>query len=100
MSSRSKSLPRKCCGRPGRKTNIQYLPLPPDDPKQRQPDISLARAKLDWSPKIPLAEGLKPTIAYFSSLLSAEARETAIRRKQSLLIVNPERESSLASRSA
>jgi len=95
-----KELAEEVLRQTGAKNDIQYLPLPPDDPKQRQPDISLARAKLDWSPKIPLAEGLKPTIAYFSSLLAAEVRETAIRRKGSLLIVNPERESSLASRSA
>jgi UDP-glucuronate decarboxylase len=40
-------------------------PLPQDDPKQRKPDISIAEAQLDWTPKIPLREGLKPTIAYF-----------------------------------
>ena len=95
-----KELAEEVLRQTGAKNELQYLPLPADDPKQRQPDISLARAKLDWSPKIPLTEGLKPTIAYFSNLLSAEARETTIRRKGSLLIVNPERESSLASRSA
>jgi UDP-glucuronate decarboxylase len=40
-------------------------PLPQDDPKQRKPDISIAEAQLGWTPKIPLREGLKPTIAYF-----------------------------------
>jgi UDP-glucuronate decarboxylase len=40
-------------------------PLPQDDPKQRKPDISIAEAQLGWAPKIPLREGLKPTIAYF-----------------------------------
>lgn len=44
---------------------IEYLPLPADDPKQRQPDISRARALLDWEPKISLEEGLKATIDYF-----------------------------------
>ena len=42
-------------------------PLPQDDPKQRQPDITLAREHLGWTPKVPLRDGLKPTIAYFSA---------------------------------
>ena len=41
------------------------LPLPQDDPKQRQPDISLARAKLGWEPKVSLASGLTPTVEFF-----------------------------------
>ena len=48
---------------------IILCPLPQDDPKQRQPDISLAKQQLDWTPKTPLTEGLKPTVAYFKSLL-------------------------------
>ncbi len=44
---------------------IEYLPLPADDPKQRQPDISRARDVLDWEPKISLEDGLKATIEYF-----------------------------------
>jgi UDP-glucuronate decarboxylase len=47
------------------KSRIVYRPLPQDDPKQRQPDISLARARLDWSPRVSLEDGLKETIAYF-----------------------------------
>lgn len=53
----------------GSKSKIVHKPLPQDDPKQRQPDISLARAELNWEPKIKLAEGLKTTIAYFEALL-------------------------------
>jgi UDP-glucuronate decarboxylase len=45
------------------------LPLPQDDPRQRQPNINLAKEKLAWSPKVPLREGLKPTIEYFRSNL-------------------------------
>ena len=45
-----------------------HLPLPSDDPRQRRPDISLAREKLGWQPKIELAEGLAHTIAYFRAL--------------------------------
>ena len=54
----------------GADSEIINEPLPPDDPKQRQPDISLARDKLGWEPTIPLEEGLKPTIEYFDKLLS------------------------------
>ena len=44
-------------------------PLPPDDPKQRKPDISLASKHLEWSPKIDLAKGLMPTVAFFRSIV-------------------------------
>ena len=49
----------------GSRSKIVYRPLPGDDPKQRKPDITLAKEKLDWEPKIRLEEGLKRTIAYF-----------------------------------
>ena len=47
------------------------MPLPVDDPKQRQPDITLAKAKLDWTPTVNLEDGLKETVQYFRTLLSA-----------------------------
>jgi UDP-glucuronate decarboxylase len=50
-------------------SRITYRPLPADDPRQRKPDISLAQARLGWTPRVPLEEGLKPTIAYFRGLL-------------------------------
>lgn len=53
----------------GSKSKIVRMPLPPDDPSQRQPDITLAKRVLDWEPKIQLEEGLKQTISYFSSIL-------------------------------
>jgi UDP-glucuronate decarboxylase len=53
----------------GSQSRISYKPLPSDDPTQRQPDISLARAALEWQPFIQLEEGLGKTIAYFSKLL-------------------------------
>jgi len=53
----------------GSKSEIVFKELPQDDPKQRQPDISLAKEKLDWEPKIRLDEGLKKTIEYFKSLI-------------------------------
>ncbi len=49
----------------GGKSKIVHKPLPSDDPKQRQPDIALARRLLKWEPAVPLEEGLKRTIAYF-----------------------------------
>ncbi|WP_286778861.1 MULTISPECIES: UDP-glucuronic acid decarboxylase family protein [Sphingobacterium] len=51
------------------KSQIKFLPLPQDDPRQRKPDISLAEQKLDWSPEVPLQDGLSKTIAYFRSIL-------------------------------
>jgi UDP-glucuronate decarboxylase len=50
------------------------LPLPEDDPQQRRPDITRAEKLLGWSPTIPLREGLKPTISYFSGLLGAKEK--------------------------
>lgn len=55
----------------------RYLPLPEDDPQQRRPDITRAQQILGWSPKIPLREGLKPTIAYFAKQLKVSNREFA-----------------------
>lgn len=49
----------------GSKSKIVYNPLPKDDPKQRKPDITLAKQILDWQPKYTRAEGLKPTLEYF-----------------------------------
>jgi UDP-glucuronate decarboxylase len=51
------------------KSRLIHQPLPSDDPKQRQPDISLAREKLQWEPKVNLEDGLKETIAYFRRTL-------------------------------
>lgn len=53
----------------GGSSRIVYRPLPEDDPKQRQPDISLAKDALKWSPKVALADGLKETIGYFRQQL-------------------------------
>ncbi|WP_299471745.1 UDP-glucuronic acid decarboxylase family protein [uncultured Roseibium sp.] len=49
----------------GGSSKLVFRPLPHDDPKQRRPDITLAQDRLDWTPSIPLKEGLKETIAYF-----------------------------------
>ncbi|MFM7385160.1 MAG: UDP-glucuronic acid decarboxylase family protein [Betaproteobacteria bacterium] len=55
----------------GSRSKISFKPLPSDDPKQRRPDISLAKQALDWEPKVSLEEGLVKTIAYFRHLLAA-----------------------------
>ena len=56
----------------GSKSKIIFEDLPSDDPMQRQPDITLAKSKLDWEPKIKLDEGLKRTIEFFDNLLKEE----------------------------
>jgi UDP-glucuronate decarboxylase len=53
----------------GSSSTLVFKPLPQDDPRQRQPDISLAREQLKWEPKIPLEQGLMQTIGYFSAML-------------------------------
>lgn len=53
----------------GSKSQLIMQPLPADDPKQRQPDISLAKAKLGWQPEVDLKNGLEKTIAYFQSAM-------------------------------
>jgi len=55
------------------KSRIEFHPLPADDPRQRQPDISKAKAILGWEPKVPLREGLVKTIAYFDTLIRKSA---------------------------
>ncbi|MGO8748060.1 MAG: UDP-glucuronic acid decarboxylase family protein [Thermoguttaceae bacterium] len=52
----------------GSRSRLVHMPLPADDPTQRQPDISLARARLDWQPTVPLREGLAKTIDWFRSI--------------------------------
>jgi UDP-glucuronate decarboxylase len=53
----------------GGKSKLAFHPLPQDDPKQRKPDIALAKKMLDWEPKVALDDGLKRTVEYFRSLL-------------------------------
>jgi UDP-glucuronate decarboxylase len=53
----------------GSRSVIEFKPLPQDDPRQRQPDISLAKSTLGWEPRVELEAGLKQTIAYFDQLL-------------------------------
>jgi UDP-glucuronate decarboxylase len=53
----------------GGRSRIVKMPLPADDPRQRKPDITLAKERLGWEPKIALGDGLKETIAYFRGIL-------------------------------
>jgi UDP-glucuronate decarboxylase len=53
----------------GGHSKLVYKPLPADDPRQRQPDIGVARDKLGWQPKVALEDGLKETIGYFRQLV-------------------------------
>ena len=64
-----KELAEKVINMTNSKSKISYLPLPQDDPKQRQPDITLAKKHLKWEPKIKLDDGLVKTIQYFETLI-------------------------------
>ncbi|MEW6125044.1 MAG: UDP-glucuronic acid decarboxylase family protein [Pseudomonadota bacterium] len=61
----------------GGSSKLVRKPLPQDDPRQRRPDISRAKAQLDWAPSVPLRDGLRKTIAYFEDLLAEKARRGA-----------------------
>jgi UDP-glucuronate decarboxylase len=62
----------------GSRSRLVFEPLPADDPKQRQPDIALAKKALNWEPVVPLKDGLQHTIAYFDGLLSAGSNERIV----------------------
>jgi UDP-glucuronate decarboxylase len=55
----------------GSRSKLVFEPLPTDDPRQRRPDIALAKQKLKWQPSVPLREGLAKTIEYFDSMLTS-----------------------------
>jgi UDP-glucuronate decarboxylase len=54
----------------GSKSRIEFLPLPEDDPRRREPDISVAKNQLDWTPRVELESGLNKTIEYFRKQLN------------------------------
>ena len=64
-----RQLAEKVIALTGSRSRLTFRPLPQDDPKQRQPNITLARESLGWSPTVQLEEGLKKTIEYFRSVL-------------------------------
>jgi UDP-glucuronate decarboxylase len=53
----------------GSQSELRFLPLPSDDPKQRQPELTLTRKTLDWEPRVALGDGLKTTIEYFDRII-------------------------------
>jgi dTDP-glucose 4,6-dehydratase len=65
---------QRICALTGRELKISHEPLPPDDPRKRQPDISKARRILGWEPTVSLEDGMRETIGYFKALESAGAR--------------------------
>ncbi len=74
-----RDLARTVIGMTGSRSALEFRPLPLDDPRRRQPDISLAKERLGWEPSISLEKGLKPTIAYFEKLLArSEERAPAL----------------------
>jgi UDP-glucuronate decarboxylase len=65
----------------GSRSRLIFKPLPVDDPKQRQPDITLARQKLNWTPKVKLSDGLERTVLYFQSITAGkmDLKSTSLR---------------------
>ncbi|MCX7305327.1 MAG: SDR family oxidoreductase [Hyphomicrobiales bacterium] len=63
----------------GSRSEIVRRPLPGDDPKQRQPDISRARQKLGWEPSVPLSQGIDRTVAYFRDFLGDEIQADKVK---------------------
>ena len=66
----------------GSRSKIVHRPKPQDDPRQRRPDISKAQEVLKWSPRTPLKEGLKTTIAYFDELLKDQRRSRHVGQRR------------------
>jgi UDP-glucuronate decarboxylase len=66
------------------RSTLEFKPLPSDDPVQRQPDISVARKLLHWSPSVPLEAGLQKTIRYFRELLAHTKVEETVQPAQPL----------------
>jgi UDP-glucuronate decarboxylase len=66
----------------GVNAQVRYCPLPADDPRQRRPDLTRANSLLGWSPTVPLAEGLKHTVAYFRESLARNAEDRLLSREE------------------
>jgi UDP-glucuronate decarboxylase len=67
-----RQLAEEVAGLCGREVRIKFCPLPQDDPRQRQPDITRARELLGWTPRVALREGLQKTIAYFAGRVNRQ----------------------------
>jgi UDP-glucuronate decarboxylase len=72
----------------GSKSKIVFRPLPSDDPRQRQPDIALARSLLGWAPRVELKEGVAKTVQYFRSRLEASSPEIRTRSRRKPIAVD------------
>jgi dTDP-glucose 4,6-dehydratase len=68
----------------GSDSEIEFKPLPVDDPQTRRPDITLARTRLGWEPKVTLAQGLESTVEYFRRALTREGRLPAPQMEQTV----------------
>ncbi|HVG09593.1 MAG TPA: UDP-glucuronic acid decarboxylase family protein [Thermoanaerobaculia bacterium] len=68
----------------GSDSEIEFKPLPVDDPQTRRPDITLARTRLGWEPKVTLAQGLESTVEYFRRALTSEGRLPASKMEQAV----------------
>lgn len=75
VESSMRELAEKVISMTGSRSELKFCPLPPDDPRQRRPDITKATATLAWAPRIALDEGLRKTIAYFEGVLSRQQTE-------------------------
>ena len=73
LRPRVEVLARQIIDMTGSKSKMVFAPLPEDDPRQRQPDITLAKNQLAWQPEVSLEQGLERTIAYFERLLRGGA---------------------------
>jgi UDP-glucuronate decarboxylase len=73
-----RELAQKVLAITGSRSEIVHKPLPADDPKQRQPDISLAKQVLKWAPKVSLEDGLQRTITYFEQMLRGTVEELRV----------------------
>ncbi len=73
-----RDLAKKILELTGSSSSLEFLPLPEDDPMQRQPDITLAQRALGWQPQTDLTLGLKPVVEYFSALLLREELFTGL----------------------
>jgi UDP-glucuronate decarboxylase len=65
---------RQVIAHTGSSSRIVFCPLPSDDPKTRCPDITKAKAHLGWHPRVSLADGIRPTVAYFREQMGAVRR--------------------------
>jgi UDP-glucuronate decarboxylase len=72
-----RSLATKVLEQTGSRSSIELRPLPEDDPRQRQPDITRALEILHWQPTTDVAEGLKRTISYFRNMMDQGLIESA-----------------------